>query len=144
MKFPSPQKLTRDGIAQRAVTTTTKVIKPKPWIFKGSSSLPMIKEHEMVEKPKEDDKGFWQESVLLEKLVNKFFHNSGIETTHTQKQISVQKDPRPMVLNEVQSLRIEDGQNDWDDFFLDLNYWDVMSPNCGRIKEDISQGYEAS
>ncbi|GMH29821.1 hypothetical protein Nepgr_031664 [Nepenthes gracilis] len=84
-KFPSPQKITRDGIAQIAVTTTTTVIKPKPWIFKGSSSWPMMKEHEMVEKPKEDDKGFWQECVLLEKLENKFFHNSGIQSAYTQE-----------------------------------------------------------
>ncbi|GMH29823.1 hypothetical protein Nepgr_031666 [Nepenthes gracilis] len=93
----------------------------------------------MVETPKEAVKGFWQESVLQEKLEDKFHHDSGIEATCTRTTISEEMDMRPIVLNEVESVRVEDEQNDWDEFFLDLSLWDVMSPNCGRIEGDTSQ-----
>ncbi|GMH29822.1 hypothetical protein Nepgr_031665 [Nepenthes gracilis] len=167
-KFSLQQKFTSDGVIQRAITTTatvtkpkpwifkgslswprikeqtTTIIKPKPWIFKRSFSLPMIKEQGMVKKPKEAVKGFWQESVLLEKLEDKFHHNSGIEAARAWTTISEEKDTSPIVLNEVESLRVEDEQNDWDEFFLDLSLWDVMSPNCGRIEGDTSQPDDAS
>ncbi|GMH29824.1 hypothetical protein Nepgr_031667 [Nepenthes gracilis] len=162
-KFSPPQIFTSDGAIQRAITTTATVTKPEPWIFNGSFSwpmikeqtttiikpkpciikrsfsLPMIKEQGMVEKPKEGVKGFWQESVLLEKLEDKSLHNSGIEAASAWTTISEEKDTSPAVPNEVESLTVEDEQNNWDEFFLDLSLWDVMSPNCGRIEGDTSQ-----